>query len=159
MLAHQLLHCGESFSAGLDAELQLAQDLCERASSLFVRTEEKSLVTHIRVNRRYTRKPQQVTPVIRDGLIFVALRHISNMPKSGHLAELNYVRPCTAGNAPAKSHASILRSNCSLTGLHGVGRRGRADQLGPIVNFLLAWRVARLRDLLSSPASGCEFRK
>ncbi len=46
VLAHQLLDCGKRFGAGLDVELELAQDLGHCAGSFFVGTEEESLVTH-----------------------------------------------------------------------------------------------------------------
>jgi hypothetical protein len=49
VLAHQLLDRSERFEAGLDVELELAQDLRHRASGFFIGTEEKSFVTHIKV--------------------------------------------------------------------------------------------------------------
>jgi len=64
VLGHQLLHRGKRFSAGSDGEIQLVKDLCNGASRLLVRTEEECLITHITVNRRYTRKAHQVTVVI-----------------------------------------------------------------------------------------------
>ena len=49
VFSHQPFDRGKGFRAGFDAELQLAQDLRYRASGLFIRTEEKSLVTHTKV--------------------------------------------------------------------------------------------------------------
>jgi hypothetical protein len=46
VLAHQLLDCSERLDAGLDGELQLAENLRHGASRLIIGTEEKSLVTH-----------------------------------------------------------------------------------------------------------------
>jgi hypothetical protein len=46
VLAHQLLDCTERLDAGLDGELELAQNLRHCTSSLVIGTEEKSLVTH-----------------------------------------------------------------------------------------------------------------
>ena len=46
MLAHQLFYGGEGLDAGIHAKLKLAKDLRHRAGNFFVRTEEKSLVTH-----------------------------------------------------------------------------------------------------------------
>src|SRR5256885_660254 len=42
VLAHQLLDCSEWFGAGLDSELEFAQDLRHRASGFFLGAEEKS---------------------------------------------------------------------------------------------------------------------
>jgi len=59
MLAHQLLHCSEGFRAGLDGELQLAQDLRHGASGFVIGTEEKSLESHTKAivgNRRKAHK-------------------------------------------------------------------------------------------------------
>jgi hypothetical protein len=46
VFTHQLLHCSKWLNAGLDAELQIAQDLRHSASGFFIGTEEESLVTH-----------------------------------------------------------------------------------------------------------------
>jgi hypothetical protein len=46
VLAHQLLDCSERLDAGLDGELQLAENLRHGASRLIIGTEEESLVTH-----------------------------------------------------------------------------------------------------------------
>jgi len=46
MPAHELLDGGEWLSAVFDRKLKLAQDLRHRASSLFIGTEDESLITH-----------------------------------------------------------------------------------------------------------------
>lgn len=46
VFAHQLLDRREWLDAGLDAKLQLVQNLRHRSSRFFIGTEEKSLVTH-----------------------------------------------------------------------------------------------------------------
>jgi hypothetical protein len=46
VFAHQLLDRRERLGAGLDAKLQLAENLRHRASRFYIGTEEKSLVTH-----------------------------------------------------------------------------------------------------------------
>ena len=74
VLAHQPLNRGEGFSAGFDAELQLAQDLRHCASGFFIGTEEKSLVTHTKVIVGTPVRSGKLRAVIRDGLIFVAFR-------------------------------------------------------------------------------------
>jgi hypothetical protein len=50
VLAHQLLDGSKWLRAGLDVELELAQDLRHRASGFFIGTEEKSLVTHTKTS-------------------------------------------------------------------------------------------------------------
>jgi len=49
VLGHQLLDGNKGFGAGLNGEVQLAENLRNRTSSFFVGTEEECLVTHIKL--------------------------------------------------------------------------------------------------------------
>jgi hypothetical protein len=49
VLGHQLLDGNKRFGAGLNGEVQLAQNLRNRAGSFFVGTEKECLVTHIKL--------------------------------------------------------------------------------------------------------------
>ena len=49
VLGHQLLDGNKRFGAGLNGEVQLAENLRNRTTSFFVGTEEECLVTHIKL--------------------------------------------------------------------------------------------------------------
>ena len=49
VLGHQLLDGNKRFGAGLNGEVQLAENLRNRTRSFFLGTEEECLVTHIKL--------------------------------------------------------------------------------------------------------------